>query len=184
VQTCGELLYGDFKESKPGSLDKLAAQLREHSGRGQQQGSSTSLQTPSKAHARYNNSRIGWNMPGGNGDGNPNGEPNDSESQGAAKGPSAPVSGKRQALQLCIQTGKFKLELGELDLELDQPSNDGLIFETMRKKYQNTRRSIFPMWLRFSQPDKIIFVKVCYSFPRTVNLVLPWTLTTLDLTVT
>lgn len=68
-----------------------------------------------------------------------------------------PTLKQRKALQLCIETGKFTLELSELDL--DRPHSDGLLFERIRKRYERVRHSILPMRLRFSQPDKVIFVK-------------------------
>jgi hypothetical protein len=66
------------------------------------------------------------------------------------------------ALQLCIETGKYKLELSELA----RPSpavSDGELFAMIRKQYESTRRSILPRWARFKKPDKAIFVKVCHT---------------------
>lgn len=140
-------------EATPGSLDNLAARLNEHSGLGSQQKASTSLQSPTKAHLRDDTPRMGWNIPGRGG----NSGPDDPTIRVMAGGPSASNAQQRQTLQLCIETGKFTLELGELDL--GWPYSDGLLFERIREKYEGVRQSILPMRLRPSKPDKVIFVK-------------------------
>lgn len=159
MQTCGDLLYGDFREAKPGSLDDLAARLNEHSGQGSQQGPqqgvSKSLQTPPKAHSRHGAPPLGWNMPDGTGSSNPN----DPAKRAAVGDPSVSNTQQRQFLQLCIETGKFTLELSEVDV--DQPDSDGVLFEKIRKQYEQIRYSILPMRLRFRKPDKAIFIKAC-----------------------
>lgn len=81
----------------------------------------------------------------------------DPESQVVAEGFPTSNTRQRQALQLCIETGKFTLELSELDL--DQPPSDGQLFEKIREKYQYARYSILPMRFRFSKPGKAIFIK-------------------------
>jgi hypothetical protein len=113
MQTCRELLYSDFREVAPGSLDKLAAALNEHSGQELQQGAAASLQTQTKAHLRRSTPHVGWNMPAWS----ENQDSNDLINQTTARVPSASNPERRQALQLCIETGKFTLELGELDFD-------------------------------------------------------------------
>lgn len=89
-------------------------------------------------------------MPGGGGN-------SDLNDRATAGGASASNAQQRQALQLCIETGKFTLELSELDLEW--PHSDGMLFERIRERYEGVRHSILPMRLRFSKPDKAIFLK-------------------------
>lgn len=87
----------------------------------------------------------------------PGGGNNDSNDQATAEGAPDSNAQQRQALQLCIETGRFTIELSELDLEL--PHSDGFLFERIREKYERAHHSILPMRLRFSKPDKAIFLK-------------------------
>lgn len=152
-QTCGDLLYGDFQENTPGSIDKLAARLKEHSGPGSQHESSTSRQSSTKAPSKPPNTLMGWNMPHDSG----RNDLHDPENPVVAECPSTSSTRQRQALQLCIETGKFTLELSELDL--DHPPSDGQLFERIREKYEHARHSMLPMRFRFSKPGKAIFIK-------------------------
>ena len=68
------------------------------------------------------------------------------------------------ALQLCIETGKYKREMSKLP----RPSptvSDGELFAMIRKNYESTRRSVLPTWARLKTPDKANFVKVCRTSP-------------------
>lgn len=106
---------------------------------------------------------MNWNLPGNGDQGGPS-DPANQASSGRAPGPLTPV---REALQLCIETGKYSLELGEL--ELDKPQNDGIVFQRIRKRYEHIRHSVLPMRLRFSKPDKAIFVKVSLALESSHN---------------
>jgi hypothetical protein len=64
----------------------------------------------------------------------------------------------KATLQLCIENGKYSLELGEIDM--GKPQSDGILFQRIRKRYEEVRHSFLPMRLRFSKPDKVVFVKV------------------------
>jgi len=63
-----------------------------------------------------------------------------------------------ETLQLCIETGKYTLELGEL--KFDRRESDGVLFQEIRRKYDSVRHALLPMRLRFQRPGKAIFVKV------------------------
>jgi hypothetical protein len=154
------LLYGDFKEGSPGSLDKLAAKLQEHPGTGSGQSSShlssrspPNMATPPKLHLRRSNHPVNWSLPGNGGR-----EDGDSENQASSGRAPEPLTPVRETLQLCIETGKYSLELGEL--RLDRLENDGILFQKIRKRYEQIRHSALPMRLRFSKPDRVIFIKV------------------------
>jgi hypothetical protein len=107
-------------------------------------------------------------MPGGSSSGS-NGQ-NDLASNVA--GPSGLKTVKPSpptALQLCIETGKYKLEMSELA----RPSpavSDGELFATIREKYESTRHSILPTWARFKKPNRAIFVKVRRGSPSPIML--------------
>jgi hypothetical protein len=96
---------------------------------------------------------MNWSLPGngGRGDG-------DSENQASSGSAPEPLTPVRETLQLCIETGKYSLELGEL--RLDRLENDGILFQKIRKRYEQIRHSALPMRLRFSKPDRVIFIKV------------------------
>ncbi|KAB8202234.1 hypothetical protein BDV34DRAFT_157380 [Aspergillus parasiticus] len=148
--TCGDILYGDFRETAPGSIDRLAARLSDEQRFPHE--ASTSRQSSTKTHPT---SLMGWNMP-------PDGENSDMQhprKRVVAGGSSAANSRQRQALQLCTETGKFTLVLSEIDL--DQSHSDGLLFKQIREKYERTRHSMLPMRLRFSKPGKATFIKEC-----------------------
>jgi hypothetical protein len=69
------------------------------------------------------------------------------------------------ALQLCIETGKYKLEMRELA----RPSlavSDGELFAMIREKYESTRHSRLSTWARFKKPNRAIFVKVRRRSPQ------------------
>lgn len=127
--------------------------LSEHFGRGLQREVSTSRRTSTKPHSRPTTSPVGWNLPRSSG----SSDPNDPENSATTRGSSASGPPQQQALQLCIETGQFELELNELDL--GQPISDGLLFKKIRKKYENARHSLLPMRLRFRKPEKAIFIK-------------------------
>lgn len=97
-------------------------------------------------------------MPGGSGSSNPN-NPDDIAGNvaGTARSRIAKVLSPN-TLQLCIETGKYSLELSELDSSL--PISDGELFAKMLEQYEHTRHSILPVWARLKKPDKAIFVKV------------------------
>lgn len=100
-------------------------------------------------------------MPQGNASGSS--DPHAPESSGlAVSPPSSSKPSQPEALQLCIETGKFTMELDQVNL--NQTHTDGELFERIRESYKRTRHSIFPMWLRFSKPGKAIFIKVSYSY--------------------
>lgn len=151
--TCGEPLYGDFKEATPGSLAQLAARLKQHTSRGSQQGTTVPIQTPKKAHAKQAQP-VGWNMPSGSSSSIPS-DPNNLV--GNVADPRSVTPSRKTALQLCIETSQYSLELGELDSSI--PISDGALFARMRAQYERTRHSVLPMWARFKKPDKAVFVK-------------------------
>lgn len=72
--------------------------------------------------------------------------------------PRSVTPSRKTALQLCIETSQYSLELGELDSSI--PISDGALFARMRAQYERTRHSVLPMWARFKKPDKAVFVKV------------------------
>ncbi|RYN19941.1 hypothetical protein AA0112_g10905 [Alternaria arborescens] len=165
--TCGEPLYSDFEEKTHSSLDQLAARLKQQSGQSSQHGATASIPQPKKAHTRQANT-VGYNMPGGSS--------STSHSQNNIASNVTPPSGLKTvktspptALQLCIETGKYKLEMSELT----RPSpavSDGELFAMIREQYETTRRSIFPTWARFKKPNKAIFVKFFLGPRRAVSL--------------
>jgi len=96
----------------------------------------------------------------------PGGSSSSSNSQNNLASNVAPPSGIKTvkpspstALQLCIETGKYKLEMSELARPSSAVS-DGELFAMIREQYETTRRSIFPTWARFKKPNKAVFVKV------------------------
>lgn len=155
-QACGDLLYGDFR---PEVIHKVAGWLKEQSGRVSQHESSESRQFSTKTTLRPPNSLMGWNMPHDSG----LNDLHELETPAVAAGPSTSNTRQRQALQLCIETGKYTLELSEIDL--DQPSSDGQLFEKIRETYEHARQSMFPIGFRLSKPGKAIFIKAsCTAF--------------------
>ncbi|SCV40311.1 uncharacterized protein FFB14_07450 [Fusarium fujikuroi] len=152
--TCGELLYGDFQETTPGSLDKLAAGLREYSGQESRQGGLSQPRTPAKAYMRQVYGARG-NSPGGNGGNDP--DPSNQVPGASSSNQIAHTIRTRQALQLCVETGKYTLELNEIDL--DGPCTDGKLFERIRQRYERSPRYMLPFRMRFWKPEKAIFVK-------------------------
>jgi hypothetical protein len=102
-------------------------------------------------------------MPGGSGSSNPSGSNNLVGNSAGAAGLTIVKPPLPTTLQLCIETGKYSLELGELDSSI--PISDGVLFARMRKQYERTCHSILPMWARFKKPDKAIFVKVNLTHP-------------------
>ncbi|KAL9040600.1 MAG: hypothetical protein Q9214_004423 [Letrouitia sp. 1 TL-2023] len=163
--SCGELLYGDFKESSPGSSGELATKLREQSGRGASQSSSPqssgeprNMTEPPKLHLRQSIRPTNWNSHG-DGDQEDPSDPRNQTFRGTARDRRAPI---RENLQLCIETGKYSLEIEEVGL--DRPQSDGILFQSIRERYEHIRHSVLPMRLRFSKPNKAIFVKCCIQF--------------------
>ncbi|CVL07632.1 uncharacterized protein FMAN_14509 [Fusarium mangiferae] len=151
--TCGELLYGDFQETTSGSLDKLAASLKEYSEQGSRQGEPSQLQTPTKPYTRQRFSGRG-NSPGRNRD-----DPNQSNQESGTNSSNQlahPIQ-IRQALQLCIETGKYTLALNEVDLH--GPCTDGNLFGRIRERYELSSRHILPLRMWFWKPENAIFVK-------------------------
>ncbi|CAN9171282.1 unnamed protein product [Alternaria sp. RS040] len=160
--TCGEFLYGDFEEKTPGSLDQLAARLKQQSGQDSQHGAPASIPQLKKAHTRQANT-VGYNMPGGSSSGS-NGQNNLASNVAGPSGLQTVKPSPPTALQLCIETGKYKLEMSELA----RPSptvSDGELFAIIREKYESTRHSILPTWARFKKPNRATFVKVCRRSP-------------------
>jgi len=112
------------------------------------------MTTPPKLHLRRSDHPMNWSLPGNEGQGDL-----DPENQAPSRrAPDPPTPVRREALQLCIETGKYSLELGELELYM--PESDGILFQKIRKRYEHSRHSALPMRLRFSKPDRVIFVKV------------------------
>jgi hypothetical protein len=111
-----------------------------------------------KGHSRRSNHPVNWNFPS-NSDQGGSSDPANRAFSGKALGILIPV---REALQLCIETGKYSLELGEI--ELDKPQSDGILFQRIRQRYEQIRHSVLPMRLRFSKPDKATFIKVGLVF--------------------
>jgi hypothetical protein len=142
-------------------LDALEAHLREQSGRISTQ---TGPSRPFPRDARSRNSHVGWTMPR-NGSMVQTGNPSTATTSGSSADSTATSTSQSavvqfpQALQLCIETGKYTIELSELGREA--VCSDGIVFERMRRQYEGYRNSMFPAWARFRKPDKAIFVKVC-----------------------
>ena len=67
----------------------------------------------------------------------------------------------REALQLCVETGKYSTELGDFPILKSQ--SDGALFEQLRESYNLIRQSHIPMRFRFRKPNQAIYVKVCMS---------------------
>lgn len=105
---------------------------------------------------------MNWSLPGNGGQGDL-----DSETQASSGTAPDPLTPVREALQLCIETGKYSLELGEL--ELYKPESDGILFQKIRRRYGQIRHSALPMRLRFSKPDRVIFVKVSVALASSCN---------------
>jgi hypothetical protein len=98
-------------------------------------------------------------MPGGSGSSSKPSAPSNSVANvAAAAGPTIVKPPPPTALQLCIETGKYSLELSALNSST--ATSDGAIYVRIREQYERKRRSILPMWARFKKPDKAIFVKV------------------------
>lgn len=97
---------------------------------------------------------MNWNLPG---NGN-QGDSSESVNQASSERASDPLTPVRESIQLCVETGKYSLELEEL--ELNGPQSDGILFQRIRERYEHTRPSILPMRLRFSKPERAILVKV------------------------
>ncbi|CAN9278346.1 unnamed protein product [Alternaria alternata] len=164
--TCGEPLYGDFEEKTSGSLDQLAAKLKQQSSQSSQHGASAPIPQPKKAYTRQAQA-VGYNMPG-SGSSSSN-DPNNLVSNAVSSHLNTVKPPPSTALQLCIETGKYKLEMSELA----RPSpavSDGELFAMIREKYESTRHSILPTWARFKKPNRAIFVKFLLGTKRTVSL--------------
>lgn len=121
---------------------------------------------PSKVHFRHSSHPLNWNF---HGDGDQRGpsDPTSHTPRERARGPRTPV---RENLQLCIETGKYSLELGEVGL--DRSQSDGILFQRIRERYEHIRHSILPMRLRFSKPSKAVFVKASLALAMSVNFFL------------
>jgi hypothetical protein len=111
-------------------------------------------------------------MPGGSGSSSrPSAPSNPVANVATAAGPTIVKPPPPIALQLCIETGKYSLELSALNSSA--ATSDGAVFARIREQYERTRRSILPMWARFKKPDKAIFVKVRIHITSTCHLYLP-----------
>lgn len=92
---------------------------------------------------------------------------NSSDSENPAVGPalrqrsSAPCSNKQKFLELCINTGKYTISLGEI--AVGNVGTDGELFSEIRKRYYELR----PLHFRrlFYHPADIHYV--CVSSPHT-----------------
>ncbi|OWY45676.1 hypothetical protein AALT_g10501 [Alternaria alternata] len=167
--TCGESLYSDFEEKNPGSLDQLAARLKQHSGQSSQRGAPASTSQPKKAHTRQGTT-VGYNMPGGSSSSSSNGQNSLANSVAGSSGLRTVQPPRLTALQLCIETGKYKLEMSEL-AHPNRAVTDGEIFAMIREQYERTRHSILPKWARFKKPNKAIFIQFFLGTKRIVSLV-------------
>jgi hypothetical protein len=121
------------------------------------------MNMPQKLYLRRSNRPLNHNIPGNRDQGGPS-DPTNQASSGTGKDSLASV---REALQLCIETGRYSLELGELDL--NETQTDGILFESMKQRYERVRHSVLPMRLRFSKPDRVIFVKVSPALESSRN---------------
>ena len=156
MQSCGELLYGDYREQTAGSLEKFKAKLNMRADH------PLSRETSSRIvlHTYSGPSRMqAWHLP----------EHRQSIDLPQTPGiRSADLSARTSVLrghflQICVENGSFTpLTLGELEAE--QTDNDGRLFERLRRKYQSMRHSSLPMWFRFRKPCKAVFVKVVFIF--------------------
>ncbi|KAF7672560.1 hypothetical protein GT037_009591 [Alternaria burnsii] len=165
--TCGEFLYSDSEEKTPGSLDQLAARLKQQSSQSSQHGTPASIPPPKKAHTRQA-STVGYNMPGGSSSSS-NGQNNLANIVARSTGLKAVRSLPSTALQLCIGTGKYKIEMKPLTRP-NPVGTDGEISAMIRARYETASRSILPIWARFKKPDKAIFVKFFFGPKQTVSL--------------
>jgi hypothetical protein len=168
------MLYGDYKETTPGALDEFVAGLRQHAGQNAQPSSPKGGQPPSaKGPSGPASAHKGGSHPpggpsggvGGGGGAGGAGSPNVPTPQNTSKPNPSTQPPQREALQLCIETGKYSVKMNEL--EVNQPhqngfilESDGMFFERIRIAYQTARHSMLPMRLRFRKPKEVIFVKV------------------------
>lgn len=97
-------------------------------------------------------------MPGGSSSSS-NGQNNLANIVAGSSGLKAVKSLPSIALQLCIGTGKYKIELKSLTRHSPVVS-DGELFAMIRARYETARHSILPIWARFKKPNRAIFVKV------------------------
>jgi hypothetical protein len=107
-------------------------------------------------------------MPGGS-NSSSNGGNNLANNVAGPSGLKAVKSPPPNALQLCIETGKYRREMSKLP----RPSptvSDGELFAMIRKQYESTRRSVLPPWARFTKPDKANFVQVSRTSPKLSTL--------------
>ena len=149
---CGHLLYGDFQKTNEQSLSNLDTTLNEHWTKGFSQELPGLPQIPGKAYQNPVTQRVGWSMPGGDAGGS---QP---QTIGTLKELSATDSYQRQSLQLCIETGKYGIEMANIDWTV--PFSDGTLFEQIRRSYVETRPSILPFFFKFRKPKEAIFVRV------------------------
>ncbi|KAB2099085.1 hypothetical protein AG0111_0g12615 [Alternaria gaisen] len=167
--TCGESLYSDFEEKNLRSLDELAARLKQQSGQGSQHDASGSISQPKKVHTRQGTT-VGYKMPGASSSSSSNGQNNIARSVAGSSGLKTVKHPRRTALQLCIETGKYKLEMSELT-HPNRTVTDGELFAMIRERYERTRHSILPKWARFKKPNKAIFVQFFLGTRQIVSLV-------------
>jgi hypothetical protein len=99
-------------------------------------------------------------MPGASSSSSSNGQNYIASSVAGSSGLKTVKHPRRTALQLCIETGKYKLEMSELT-HPNRTVTDGELFAMIRERYERTRHSILPKWARFKKPNKAIFVQVC-----------------------
>ena len=81
---------------------------------------------------------------------------NHRSNQVASLGSGSQDGSRRRFLELCIDTGKYIISLGELDVS--NIRSDSELFVFIHRKYRELRGSIFQRM--FSQPIDIHFVKV------------------------
>jgi hypothetical protein len=178
-QICGEPLYGDYLETRPGSLDGLAARLAEISKgpvaspeslkqstqAGTTEGSVESPSAPQpsisrskKAHTRPSDQSrpVGWQSPSATSDNSPG-----ANAPASSTGNPPPEQVANRFLGLCLKSGKFSHTLREVKSSQSRSQDDGYLFQSIRNAYEDHASSFLQLQWRFNIPTSAIYVKVC-----------------------
>lgn len=151
-KSCGEYLYGDFKDSDPHCLDELLATLNEQEASAEVNSnnsqSSEILQPrpPQPAHSLPLNAN------------NPSSHHQPLKNQSSST--TVAINHNSASLtpvyfEICINSGRWQRRLGEINVS--EAHNDGLFFGAIKEKYTNMRRR---RKFSFVEPRDIRYVRV------------------------